>query len=86
MTKKVGRPKSGDPLIYRTVGLTADQWRWLALWHESNNPGAQLRELLERAVKFWPGGPRVFRGEKIDQSGWLQSCLPDTDAGCSKKV
>ena len=57
----MARPKSDNPLVFRTVGLTAAQWRWLDLWLLSASPTAQLRELFDRAVKFWPSGPHRFK-------------------------
>ena len=57
----MARPKSANPLVFRTVGLTAAQWRWLDLWLLSASPTAQLRELFDRAVKFWPSGPHRFK-------------------------
>ena len=60
VVKKVGRPCVADPLIFKTVGLTAGQWQWLSLWINSN-PSVQLRELFSRAQKFWPSGPYRFR-------------------------
>lgn len=82
MERRRGRPKTKNPLLFKTVGLTADQWTWLELWFPGGSPTAQLQELFSRSLKFWPGGPSVFRhraensGDVIDASGWLQSCLP----------
>lgn len=82
MERRRGRPKTKNPLVFRTVGLTEDQWQWLNLWLPGASPTAQLQELFGRSVKFWPGGPAVFRhqkpaeGDVIDSSGWLQSRLP----------
>jgi hypothetical protein len=59
--KKRGRPKTESPLIFHSVGLTADQWAWLALWMPNRSTTAQLRELINRAFKFWPAGPSRFR-------------------------
>jgi hypothetical protein len=57
-----GRPADVDPYIFHSVGLTRSQWEFIALWFPSGNPSSALRSLLDRAVKFWPGGPFVFRG------------------------
>ena len=56
-----GRPRSLNPIIKKTVGLTAADWEWLEKWQPGASPSAQLREALSRARKFWPGGPAVFR-------------------------
>ena len=58
--KPVGRPKSSDPLVFKTVGLTQSQWDWLNLWLSNSSPTSQLGELFQRALKFWPAGPSVF--------------------------
>jgi hypothetical protein len=60
-TVKRGRPSNPDSLVFKTVGLTKDQWEWLELWLPSGNPSNQLRELFERCYKFWPSGPSTFR-------------------------
>jgi len=57
----MGRPKSKNPLIFKTVGLTAAQWEWLDLWFPSASPTSQLAELFRRAFKFWPSGPNRFK-------------------------
>ena len=57
-----GRPKSPDSLRFVTVGLTPAQWDWLSLWFPTGSPTHQLSALFERALKFWPAGPFVFRG------------------------
>lgn len=57
----MARPHSKDPLIFKTVGLTADQWRWLDLWFSDASPTAKMRELFNRSMKFWPSGPAKFR-------------------------
>ncbi len=59
-TAKVGRPKSSDPLVFVTVGLTRSQWQWLSLWLPGASPTSALRELFSRSMKFWPGGPFCF--------------------------
>jgi len=49
---------------WRSVGLTQADWDWLDLWFPGQSPGASslsLRELVERARKFWPNGPNKFR-------------------------
>jgi hypothetical protein len=46
----------GNPQIGRAIYLTAAEWERLALWHPGN-ASEQLRELLDRAGKFWPRGP-----------------------------
>lgn len=56
-----GRPCSKNPQRYKTVGITEEQWQWLERWRPGGSPSDQLRELLDRAMKFWPGGPAVFR-------------------------
>ena len=60
-TVKRGRPPIADPLIFKTVGLTALEWEWLATWHPEGNVTNQLSELVERSRKFWPSGPTKFR-------------------------
>lgn len=59
--RRPGRPRSVDPLVFVTVGLTAAQWRWLSSWFPGGSPTAQMRELFTRAMKFWPSGPHKFR-------------------------
>lgn len=59
-SKNKGRPRSSNPLIFKTVGLTREQWDWLELWFPSGNPTDRLSSLLERATKFWPLGPFKF--------------------------
>lgn len=56
-----GRPRSSNPIIKHTVGLTAAQWEWLEKWLPGASPSEQLREALNRSMRFWPGGPHVFR-------------------------
>lgn len=60
--RRRGRPRKDDSFVYITIGLRPDQWRWLSLWFPSGSPSDHLRSLLDRAMKFWPGGPFVFRG------------------------
>lgn len=55
-----GRKKSSTSKIFHTVGLTAAEWEFLGKWFSGNKTG-QLRELIERAQKFWPAGPSRFR-------------------------
>lgn len=55
-----GRKKSADSKSFHTVGLTPDEWEYLSHW-SSGNKADQLRELLDRARKFWPSGPAKFR-------------------------
>lgn len=57
VVNKRGRKPSPDSLVFKTVGLTPDQWRWLELWFPSSSPTSQLQELFNRAMKFWPAGP-----------------------------
>jgi hypothetical protein len=57
----MGRPRSKDPLIFKSIGLTASQWEWLQLWFPTGNVTDQLKALHERAVKFWPSGPNRFK-------------------------
>lgn len=56
-----GRPLSSDKLIFKTIGLTKSQWEWLSLWNGGGNKTVHIRELFERAMKFWPKGPYKFR-------------------------
>ena len=56
-----GRTKSKDPLIFKTIGLTEDQWQWLNLWFPEASPTAQFRELFDRSRRFWPSGPNKFK-------------------------
>lgn len=60
VVNKRGRKPSPDSLVFKTVGLTPDQWRWLELWFPSSSPTSQLQELFNRAMKFWPAGPFAF--------------------------
>ena len=57
----MARPKSANPLVFRTVGLTASQWDWLDTWFPGGSPTSALSDLFLRAVKFWPSGPARFR-------------------------
>lgn len=57
----MGRPRSKDPLVFKTVGFTESQWEYISLWLPSGSPTEQLRSLLERCLKFWPSGPGRFR-------------------------
>lgn len=57
----MARPKSTNPLVTRSVCLTAEQWAWLDLWFPGGNFSFCLRELFDRAMKFWPSGPSKFR-------------------------
>ncbi|CAH2032098.1 hypothetical protein [Trichlorobacter ammonificans] len=66
-SKNRGRPKSADPLIFKTVGLTQAQWDWLSLWAFTGNPSRLLSELLDRAMKFWPAGPFLFGHRRKSQ-------------------
>lgn len=59
-TGRRGRPRSDNPLVFKTVGLTDAQWQWLSLWSKAS-PTAALRDLFDRASKFWPAGPARFR-------------------------
>lgn len=59
--KRRGRPKKGNSLRFKTVGMTDEDWRWLSLWMPGASPTSQLAELVERAKKFWPAGPTKFR-------------------------
>jgi hypothetical protein len=56
-----GRPKTENPLVFKTIGLTVEQWDWLYLWFPTGNRTDRMKELFERAMKFWPGGPGKFR-------------------------
>jgi hypothetical protein len=62
------RPGAGRPplpedqkVIGESVYLTSAEWAWLELWMPGGNRSEQVRELLERARKFWPSGPARFR-------------------------
>lgn len=46
--KKRGRPASDDKLYFHTVGLTADEWEWLALWFPGASPTVQLRGIRKK--------------------------------------
>ena len=59
--KKKGRPASSNPMVFYTIGMTAEQWAWLELWHPGGNRTDQMKDLLYRAQKFWPAGPAKFR-------------------------
>lgn len=67
MKGRRGRPKSDNPLIFKSVGLTAEQWEWLDLWFLGGSPTDKLRSLLKRAVRFWPLGPSAFGHKKKDR-------------------
>lgn len=56
-----GRKPSDSATKGAKVNLTAEQWEYLELWFPGANRSDQVRALLERAVKFWPSGPAVFR-------------------------
>jgi hypothetical protein len=56
-----GRPRSRNALVFKTIGLTQDQWLWMELWRPGESPTAMIQELLERSMKFWPSGPAKFR-------------------------
>lgn len=60
VVNKRGRKPSCSSLVFLTVGLTPDQWKWLSLWASTGNRTFQMSEFFERAVKFWPAGPSVF--------------------------
>lgn len=69
-----GRKPSPDSLVFKTVGLSADQWAWLEKWSPGASPTHQLRDLVERSQKFWPGGPFVFvKGRSSADSGCSES-------------
>lgn len=55
-----GRKASGRALVGKKINLSASEWAWLELWHPGN-PSEQIREMLERARRFWPAGPARFR-------------------------
>lgn len=59
--RRRGRPRSASSFRFKTVGLEPEDWSWLALWCPDGNQSVQLRELLDRAKKFWPTGPARFR-------------------------
>lgn len=59
-TKRRGRPRSADPLHRISVRLNSREVEWLSLWSD-DSPTTQIRDLLERAMKFWPAGPYKFR-------------------------
>lgn len=61
--RKRGRPPlpEGERMEGERVYLRPDDWRWLERWLPGGNPSEQMRELFERARKFWPGGPSRFR-------------------------
>jgi hypothetical protein len=54
--KKLGRPLVVDSMAGRavTVYLTESEIEYLALWQK--NRSAALREIIDRAIKFWPQG------------------------------
>lgn len=57
-----GRPKgSSNPasLVGKKVYLTREQWEYLARWDATGTPGHQVGSLIDRAVSFWPAGPRT---------------------------
>lgn len=56
-----GRKPTGKAKTFRSVGLSESEWAYLELWQTGASPSDQLRELLERAMKFWPSGPAKFR-------------------------
>lgn len=61
-----GRPPDPDKLKFEQVGLRPAQKAWLAKWRDTDNVTTQLQELLDRAMKFWPGGPGAF-GRTVKQ-------------------
>lgn len=56
-----GRKKGEHSKVFRSVGLTPEQWEFLELWLPGGNSTSQLQELIERCQKFWPAGPNKFR-------------------------
>ena len=58
---KLGRKPSCNSLVFKTVGLTQQQWDWLSLWLPGHSTTAQFRILFERCFKFWPSGPHKFK-------------------------
>lgn len=67
----MARPKSANPTRQYPVSLYNEQWLWLTLWH-SGNESEQVRELITRAMAFWPDGPYsngAARGAKTKAGG-----------------
>lgn len=45
-------------VIGKTVYLTGEEWAWIETWLPgAANPTLPLRDVLDRARKFWPNGP-----------------------------
>lgn len=61
ISRPVGRPSSPDSLVPVSVRLSHDQIKFLSLWTDNDCISLQLRDCLERAMKFWPAGPNKFR-------------------------
>lgn len=75
VTKKLGRRPLENPLLFKCVGLTQDQWDWLASFNPGASPSVQFRELIEKSRKMWPRKQVVADYDIIDQSGLKQQRL-----------
>jgi hypothetical protein len=51
-----GRPKLLNKLVFKSVGLTLDQWIYLKKWCPEGNQTAQLRALIKMVEKKYPQG------------------------------
>lgn len=50
--KKRGRPRSDNPLLFHSVGLTRSEWEWLANFFPSGSKTDQLSEFVRWGQKF----------------------------------
>lgn len=70
--KRRGRPRDPNSLIFRTVGLPAWAWEWVAQWAlEDGSEGANLTPAMGRLCdelrRLAPGGPGI--GKARDAKG-----------------
>jgi hypothetical protein len=59
--KGAGRKKSPDAKVFKTVGLTSDQWAFVELFMPGRSATDQICELVELMKKYRPSGPGKFR-------------------------
>jgi hypothetical protein len=59
--KRRGRPPAINPGKRISVYLNSQEAAFLSLWSTDGSPSTQFKDLLERAMKFWPAGPGRFR-------------------------
>lgn len=80
----MARPKDPNKLIFRSIGLTAEQWAYVELFSIAEvtaaaplNPTTAIGELVDRLRKMCPAGPRAFGRDvtraRYKMPRWLQS-------------